>query len=224
MKHTFFLLLAAIVLTCCASQPPKAKMTLDVYWRYLVENGQGHVETTFSAQKTPDAKPLPVQLPNPPSFMNDAMRLRPVQGITYLLDKTHGFETNALLTWSDQEGSAHSLPLKMEELYKINFTPAMLSHRTASRFQWTGAPLGPSETLLFMWENAQKRETLPMEIIGAPGSTGIDFPAAQIAKLSPGKWTLYVVRKKIERGEAGDTAYEAVIEYFTPSIVVEVTP
>lgn len=224
MKHTFFSLLSAIVLTCCAGQPPKANMTIDVYWRYLVENGQGHVETTFFEQKTPEAKPAPVQLPKPPSFMKDVMRLRPVQGLAYTLDKSSGFETNAFLSWSDQQGVAHSIPLKMEELYKINFNPARLSHQTPSRFQWTGAPLGSSETLLFMWENAQTRETLPMEIIGAPGSTGIDFPAAQIAKLSPGKWTVYAVRKQMERGEVDGTGYEAITEYFTPSIVVEVTP
>jgi hypothetical protein len=35
-----------------------------------------------------------------------------------------------------------------------------------------------------------------MEIVGTPGQQAIDFPAAQLAKLEPGIWALYVVRRK----------------------------
>ena len=61
-----------------------------------------------------------------------------------------------------------------------------------------------------------------MEVSTTLGEPLIEIPAAKLAQLGAGDWTLYLVRKRIERSELADFKVESTGEYYTKPIKLKV--
>jgi hypothetical protein len=61
-----------------------------------------------------------------------------------------------------------------------------------------------------------------MEVSTTLGAPLIELPAAKIAQLGPGDWSLYLVRKRLEKSEGPDFFMESTAEYYTKPIKLKV--
>ena len=124
----------------------------------------------------------------------------------------------------DDRGFATVNALKdvTKAISSFRFGEEPLSRSRPATLRWEGGPLEKGETLVLMWENRALGQTVPMEIIRSGGDASLDFPAAKIAELPAGQWTLYLVRKRLAKTEAPGMRAEAVLEYYSKSDTIEV--
>lgn len=223
MKHVLILLTVGIVLLSCHSPTPAPKQNVQVYLRYLTEEGLLHAEANFVEKAAGTDTAAPVQLPQPPALADDPMKWR-AQNSQYTLDEPSGYPAIKTLKWRTADRKDHTLNIAMPSIFSFGFGTDAVSRSNPARFAWQGGAFEKGESFVFMWDNTQSRETVPMEIVGAPGSTTIEFPAAQMAKLSAGEWSLYLVRKKLQMGSVDDIPYEVITEFFSAPVQITVTP
>jgi hypothetical protein len=219
--------LCGVLFSACAQdrskQAPANPRLAQFYVRYLADELQVHAEASFSERASEGKAGVPVTLPQPPLFRNDRMKPPSKDGSTYAFEESSGFHTPIQFSWVSGAEQQHQLQLPVHAARKIGFDPSSLSMSHPARFSWDGEPFERGESIVFMWEHNKTRETVPMEIVPAPGSAYIDFPAAEIAKLSPGTWTLYVVRKQLRKGQVDNYQYQSVVEFFSDTIEVPIS-
>lgn len=219
MKHIFFLILSVLTFSFCQTAEPAKKRSFDCYVRFLEPEAQIHAEATL---REGDMNPQPVQPPGNVLYQGKEMKLTTVQGITYRLDKSGAFDQKHIFSWKDEKGQARQFEMQLSPITKFGFGTKNLSRRQSATMRWEGEPLAKGETLVFLWENAALRKTVPMEIIQASSEPAIEFPAAKIAQLDPGLWTYYLVRKKLTKADAAGVAASGIIEYYTKADTVQV--
>lgn len=230
MKH----LHTAVVVLCCGlffaacaqesrKQAPAKSRLAQFYVRYLADDLQVHAEASFSELEGGGKAGAPVILPQPPLFRTDRMKPASKDGSAYVFEESSGFHSPVQFSWSSDAEQQHQLELPIHSTRKIAFAPSPLSLSRPARFSWDGEPFERGESIVFMWEHNKTRETIPMEIVPAPGSTQIDFPAAEVSKLAPGTWTLYVVRKQLRKGQTDNYQYQSVVEFFSDTIEISVS-
>jgi hypothetical protein len=143
------------------------------------------------------------------------MKLLPVQGATYRTDQSVVYHERHIFSWQDEKGQEFRFAMDLSPIKDFGFgSPAIVRDQPAT-LRWAGAPLGKGEVLVLLWENNVLHKTVPMELIAYGNEPAVEFPAAQISKLDPGQWTLYLVRKKLTKAEVGRVSVSGVIEYYT---------
>jgi len=216
MKQVLFLFFVAAACAGCSEAPATGKRSAECYVRYLKPESQLSAELIL--KETPPGKPDP-QPYSPPGgvrFSGTLMRALVLQDRpVHRLEQRGGYTPEHTFTWSDEQGFQDTIAINLPAIPTFTFSDAPLSHKKPSTFSWTGAPLEKGEMLVFMWERTSDRKTVPMEILGTPGQQSIDFPAAQLAKLEPGTWTLYLVRKKTTEIDSPRLSVRCLAEYYS---------
>lgn len=220
MKHIFFSILAVLAFFRCQTAEAPKKRSLECYVRFLETEGQIRAEATL---REGDADPQPVEAPGGIMYQGNNMDLRKVPAIAYKTDKTGGYELRHVFSWKDEKGKLREFGMEMPPLREFGFGAAAVSRNQPAVFRWQGEPLRKGEVLVFLWENAKLGKTVPWELFNTGVSPAIDFPAAKIAELDPGQWTLYLVRKKLTKADINGVAASGIIEYYskTDTITVE---
>lgn len=219
MKHIFFLILSALAFSSCQTTAPAPKRSFECYVRFLEPETRVHAEATL---REGDTVPLAIQLPGGIFYQSKEMKLMTEPFVSYRVDKTSGFDQTHAFTWKDEKEQSHQFEMQLSPIGQFGFGTKTLSRQQPATMRWQGAPLTKGETLVFLWENAKLRKTVPMEIIQISGEPSVEFPAVKIAELDPGQWTYYLVRKKLTKADAGGVAASGVIEYYTKSDTVQV--
>lgn len=215
MKYIFFCTVAIHTLSSCTLPSSRGKQMAECYVRYLAPEAQLLAEVTLK-QETPKTGTLQaVEAPEGVRYRDAKMEVVPAQGITYQVQQTGGYHPDHTFQWTDQFGDAHTFTLQMPAISRFGFEPKELSRQQPAELWWEGAPLSEGESLVLMWETPDRQSTVPMEIIGSPGQQRIAFPAAQLSKLAPGAWTLYLVRKKRFKEVQAGTSLLGLTEYYT---------
>jgi hypothetical protein len=62
-----------------------------------------------------------------------------------------------------------------------------------------------------------------MEVTTTVGKPYIDFPAEKLKELTPGKWSVYLVRKKLTKSVVNGYQINGIMEYYTKSSELTVT-
>lgn len=225
MKQTLFLFFGAAALAACADLQPAAKRDAECYVRYLKPESQLLAEISFRETPSGKSESRPWNPPGGVRYGGSLMRELTLQDVPmYRLETGGGYSATHTFTWADESGHKDTLGMELPAIAAFTFSDTALSRRKPSSFTWTGAPLEKGEALVLMWERTSDRKTVPMEIVGTPGQQAIDFPAAQLAKLEPGTWTLYVVRRKIvETGTKGGGLQRCTAEYYSDVDTLRVT-
>ncbi|MBL7775236.1 MAG: hypothetical protein JNK89_04495 [Saprospiraceae bacterium] len=215
MKYCF--LGAALLLTVFACNPVQTseKTTASCYVRYLAEEGQLTAEFQLRTEKSATAPARNLELPEGVRYQGVLMQALSTAGPRYRSERATGYQAEHRFSWKGPEGREQEAALHMNPITAFSFEPAALSSRAPATMRWDGAPLEKGESLVMIWDRADGSRTVPMEIIGTPGQSQVDFPAAQMAKLGPGAWTIYLVRKKNIRTDTQGTAVAAALEYYT---------
>ncbi len=217
MKLIFFSILSALLFCACTTPQKPEKHTFRCYVRYLEDQAQLRAEAVLYG---PDSSVI-----TPPGgILYDGLDMKalPAQGIGYRYQHNGAAAETAHFSWTETAGQRHEFALPLLPLKNFGFGPGTISRHQTDTLRWTGAPLDRGETLVLMWENLANAQTVPMEIYGTAAQQEIVFPAAQLAKLPAGRWSLYLVRKKLVKGDAAGVSCTGTSEYYTRADTVEV--
>lgn len=217
MKHIFFLILSALAFYACKNAETTPHRAFECYVRYLEPEAQTHVEATL---REGDTLLRAIQPPGNILYQGKEMKLLTHPATTFRVDKNGRFEPKHTFAWKDQKGQEQKFEMQLSPIRQFGFDKEPLSRKEAATVRWQGDPLGKGETLVFLWENAALRKTVPMEIINTGGKAAIEFPAAKIAQLDAGEWTYYLVRKKLTKANTNGVEASGIIEYYTKSDTV----
>lgn len=224
MKQVLFLFFVAFACAGCSEAPATGKRSAECYVRYLKPESQLSAELILKETPPGKSEPLPYSPPGGVRFGGTLMRALVLQDRpVYRLAQGGGYTPGHTFTWSDEQGLQDTIAINLPAISAFTFDDVPLSRKKPSTFSWTGAPLEKRETLVFMWERTSDRMTVPMEILGMPGQQSIDFPAAQLAKLEPGTWTLYLVRKKATEIDSPRLSVRCLAEYYSDVDTLTVT-
>ena len=219
MKHIFFLILSALAFSFCQTTAPAPKRSFECYVRFLEPETRVHAEATL---REGDTAPRTIQPPGGIFYQSREMKLMTEPAILYRSDKTSGFDQKHTFSWKDEKGQEHRFEMQISPIRQFGFGTKTLSRQQPATMRWQGEPLIKGETVVFLWENAQLRKTVPMEIIQTGGEAAVEFPAAKIAQLDAGQWTYYLVRKKLTKADVSGTAASGIIEYYTKNDTIQV--
>lgn len=203
---------AALLFTACQSAQPVEKHSFRCYVRYIEDQAQLRAEATLL-----DADSAAVEPPGGLRFQGQVMSKPPVAGAGYRYQHNGVAGDKALFGWTNAAGRQHEFALPMLPVQDFGFGPPPVYHNRPDTLRWQGEPLTPGETLVLMWENKETNQTKPMEIYSSSVQKEIVFPAAKMAELTPGDWSLYLVRRKMVKGDAAGVPATGVVEYYTRS-------
>ncbi|MEO6039480.1 MAG: hypothetical protein ABIQ93_13790 [Saprospiraceae bacterium] len=220
MKFVFFSWLIALALAGCGGQAKPAPRHLQCYVRFDAVQRQVQADATLHQGTDPQAPP--VEMPGGMLYQGSDMHIIPLQGLTYRRIYAADFVPEHTFGWTDEKGLRQKVNFPMAAISRFTFGDKPLSRTQPAKLRWEGGALEKGEALTLIWENKALRQTVPMELITSGGDPFIEFPAAKIAELAPGQWTVYLVRKRLAKAKVNDLATEAVLEYYSKSDTIEV--
>ena len=218
MRH---LLLSCIAFfgACAETSKETKEAHFDAYVRFMEE------EASLKAEATIKENDQPIEIPGGISYLEVSMNLMPIRGVTYKIEYPSGYRPEHSFVWKDFKGRGQKFDFRMAPVTAFAFSPQAPSRSQPATFRWEGGPAEKGEVFVFMWENPELGLTIPMEVIPGIGQSYIDFPATKMSMLSPGEWTLYLVRKKLSKGMlANQTACTGISEYYTIKQALTILP
>jgi hypothetical protein len=218
MKHIFFSILTALAFLHCKDAPPAPKNILTCYVRFDAAGRKVKAEASLHDGATKQV----IELPGGIRFQTTEMKILPVRGITYTAEYAAAYTPEQVFDWKNKKGERGQFKLNLPRIDSFFFDTKVLSVKKPANLRWIGKALDKNETLVFIWENAASGTTVPMEVSTTLGEPLIEIPAAKLAQLGAGDWTLYLVRKRIERSELADFKVESTGEYYTKPIKLKV--
>ncbi len=219
MKHIFFLFLTTLALFGCAPKEKAQNRTLFCYVRY--DEAVKAVKAEASLQD-PGAK-TSLEIPGGIRYQGMEMELAPVYGMTYRYEYTANFLPEHVFEWRDQQNSKQLSRTSLDPINSFFLPGKTIATAQPTAVQWDGTPLGKGETMVLLWENTEEGQTVPMEVSTTSGRPQIDIPAVKMKDITPGDWTLYLVRKKLSKNKVADLPVNTILEYYTKAIEVKVT-
>ena len=224
MRIFFFLVLTILGITACQTKNSKAteKRSLSCYIRVLESEGRVRAEATMSTKVHPDSTSQPIEVPNGILYQGTMMNLIPNQGLTYFKDFPGTYMEDHKFTWEGTDRTPMALSLKMNSIKKFSFGQKAISASKPATLTWENNGLEKGESLVLIWENAKENRTVPMELYIQGTFPKIEFPAGKMKELTPGVWTLYVVRKKLTRSEVGNVSTQTIMEFYSQTDTLNV--
>jgi hypothetical protein len=222
MKKTFFLILLAAGFSFCQEPAPKPVQTLQLYVRYLAPEAQIRVEAGLE-ETLPGSPARKVEIPGGIRYNEYPLKIVNATGPMYLFERKWEYDADHIFTWKTPEGQARKFTAQFPVFDTFRFNPASLRRDTSAQFSWEGTPLGGGEALTFIWEKLEDGKTAKMDIVSVGPQPVIEFPAAKIAELDPGRWSLYVIRRQLLKSEVEGLPVSGIFEYYsrTDTILVE---
>lgn len=209
MRHIFFSALIALFFGACSTPQTPEKHTFHGYVRFLADQAQLRAEARLLG---PDS--MPAAPPGGMRYQGIDMTLLAADG-AYRYQRNGAPGARAVFSWADEAGRNHEFAVPLLPLDSFGFGAKTILRHQPYTLRWSGAPLEKGETLVLMWENRVTGQTVPMEIYGTASLPSIEFPAAKLAEIPAGRWSLYLVRKKMVKGDAGGVPATGVAEYYT---------
>ena len=230
MRLIFFCFMTIFGIAACHRQPetPANKLSLDCYIRVLESEGRIRAEATMlslpaNGQPAAGSSALPVEIPGGIRYQGSPMSTVPTTGLTYFKDFPGEYVPEHIFSWDDLEKKRHTFTLKMNNITNFTFGSKEISLSKPARFTWEGGSMEKGEALVLMWENQKENLTVPMELIVQGQLPQIDFPVAKLKELSPGTWTLYMVRKKLAKADVSGVASKAIMEFYSKTDTLTLT-
>lgn len=218
MKHIFFSILTTLAFWHCQAPAPAPKGILNCYVRFDAVSRKVKAEATLYDGTTKQI----IELPGGIRFQSTEMKVLPVRGITYTAEYPASYTSEQVFDWKNKAGALGQFKLNLPSIDSFFFDAKVLSVKNSANLHWSGKPLSKGETIVFIWEDIKEGKTVPMEVSTTLNEPLIELPAAKIAQVGPGDWSLYLVRKRLEKSEIADYFVESTGEYYTKSIQVKV--
>jgi hypothetical protein len=213
MKHIFFSILTVLAFWHCQDPAPTPKNTLNCYVRFDAVAQSIKAEASLFDGLTNRV----IESPGGIRFQTTQMKPFPVRGITYTVEYAARHVEKPAFEWKDKKGEPVKFDLELPIIDSFFFQSPVLSLEESAMLRWSGKPLGKGETLVFIWENVSSGQTESMEVSTTLGQPLIEIPPAKLAKLGAGTWSLYLVRRHLNKVELADFWVESTAEYYTKS-------
>ncbi|MBC7774254.1 MAG: hypothetical protein H7246_02350 [Phycisphaerae bacterium] len=218
MKHIFFSILTALAFWHCQDAAPSPKNILNCYVRFDAAGQKVKAEASLLDAASKQA----IELPGGIRFQSTEMKVLPVRGITYTVEFPAVYKAEQIFDWKNKKGERGELKIAVPVIDSFFFDSKVLSIKNPANLRWIGKPLAKGETLVFIWENTEEGKTVPMEVSTTLGAPLIEIPAAKVAQIGVGNWSLYLVRKRFAKAETTDFLVESMAEFYTRPIMVRV--
>lgn len=215
MKYVFFWMPVFLAAICCTPAEAPKKQRVDCYVRYLAPEAQLHADFTLREGPPGQTAQNPAVVPGGVQYQGIRMNEVRTEGVSYRSDRAGGYSPRHVFSWSDEQNKVRQFSMNLSPVNTFSFGSKTLDRNTPAGFTWEGDPLEKGEVLVFLWETLDRLKTVPMELIATPGQQRIDFPAAKIAELSPGVWTLYLVRKKLTKADVEGVEASGIAEFYS---------
>jgi hypothetical protein len=225
MRLIFFYLMTVLGIFACTTKPkvPAPQKMLDCYIRILEAEEDILVQATMKSVENGNLKDaVPVEVESGIRYQGGPLSVIPTAGLTYSKTFPGKFVAEHIFSWDDPEKGRLSFTVKMNAISNFSFGTKTVSASKPAAMTWEGGGLEKGEALTLIWENAKDNLTVPMDLYIQGQFPKVDFPAAKMKELTPGQWTLYVVRKKLVKADVSGIAAQAVAEFYSKTIPVEV--
>jgi hypothetical protein len=221
MKKIFFLIFLAAFFAFCQKTEKKPVQTLQLYARYLAPEAQIRVEAALETREG-SAAPKKTAIPGGIRYNDYPLTEINAPGPLYLFQRAWEYTPDHVFSWRTPEGQTRKFEARVPAFDSLQFDQAVLRRDAPARFAWRGEPLGRGEALTFIWEKIDGGKTAKMEIVSVGPETAVEFPAAKIAELEPGRWALYVIRRQLLKSEADGLPVSAIFEYYSQADTIQV--
>ncbi len=218
MKHIFFSILTALAFYQCKPAAPAPKNILHCYVRFDAPAHKIKAEASVQDGSTKKT----IECPGGLLFQSTEMKIMPIRGLTYTAEYPAKYLPEQVFEWKNKKMQKGLFTLELPSIDSFFFDTPVLSVKTPANLRWIGKPLSKGETLVFIWDNTAEGKTVPMEVSTTLAAPLIEIPAAKLAQLGPGDWSLYLVRKKLSKSETDDFFIESTAEYYTDVVSVKV--
>lgn len=218
MKYIFFLILTTLALLSCHSQQNAEKRTLFCYARYDETLKFTKAEATMQE----DGNKTSLEIPGGIRYQSMEMKLSPIYGMSYRYEYPAELVAEQVFDWRDASNNKQVFRLPINPVKAFSMSENTVSMSNPTKLTWEGSPLGKGETMVLMWENVKEGLTLPLEVSSSIGMPQIEIPVAKLKELSPGDWTLYLVRKKLMKDTIGGMPVNGISEFYSKAIALKV--
>lgn len=169
---------------------------MEFYIRY--DQAQG---TVMADAVVKDAGPGHKTMENPGgiNYQSVAMELLPMIGLTYRTQYPANFVKDHTFTWKDEQQKPRIFTMHLNPITDFNFGGDAISNKKSATLKWDGPPLEKGEVMMLIWEQEATHQTVSVELIAVGKGSELEFPATKMSELSPGKWTVYLIRKKLSK-------------------------
>jgi hypothetical protein len=219
MKFIFFCTLTVLAIFACESPKTAPKQYLECYVRHDAATGNTKAEVVLK-EGEPVANPIEIQ--QGIQYQRANMKLLPIQGLSYRYEYAADFVPDLDFDWKSWEGKPLNFKMKMNEMRDFGFGGPTLKRNEIATLQWKGQALTRGEVLVLMWEELKTGKTVPMELYTTGDETELEFPAAKMKELSPGQWSLYLVRRTLTKTQVANVEATGVAEYYSKVDTIEV--
>jgi hypothetical protein len=223
-KYFFFSLAIFIGIQCKNSTKPNEPMQIfDAFVQVLEQEGKIRTQATLRSMPGTGAatgEMLPVEVPGGIKYQGTAMKVRPSVGLSYALDFPGRYQAEHQFDWGNPPGN--TVVATMPNTPEFSFGGDNIKYGQPVTCTWKGEPLQRGETLIFMWENLSTHTAVPIELYANTSQPSVSLPAAKMKDVTPGKWSIYLVRKRLTKGQLKNTQTQVVCEFYSKSDTITV--
>lgn len=218
-KHIFFSVLTTLAFSYCSAPEDNKIYRFTCYVRYDETLGIEKAECQITEGATNN---LGIEIPGGIKFQGEPMKPMDIQGVQYRREVKTSFTTDHKFTWTGKKNKEYAFNLPLGGLNNFRFEHDTLRHNQPATLKWDGPALQKGESLVLLWEQTGSGKTVPIELISLGSESKIEFPAAKLTELTPGNWSLYLVRKRLVKTTINGVTATGTAELYTKSRKIKV--
>ncbi len=228
-KYTLYIVLAATAasfLGACRNEPPREEprhLFGEFFVRYLQAEKELKAHASFFEGDTIETA-VAKAFAGGATFQGNDMEARNLPGGTtrYTFEKRGGeYADTFRFSFKDDLGQQREISVAMAPIDTFSVRDGLASRSTGMHLYARGGKLSRGESMVLLFNDEDNKASTIM-LTGPSAGEEYRIPAAKVENLSPGKNTLYLVKKKrvAEKGDSLSTLSD--IEFYTNTIEVDV--
>jgi len=231
MKKISLFALIISTLVACQSDKNSADTAMDIpaatgtinfanfYARYLEVEKQIKGQASFYEGDTLHTAHA-ITVPGGIQFQGNTMELKELQSSKrYLYNGSGDYpEAGFTFTYKDASGAAQTHTMQLAPIKDFSLKPS--TDAGGMTIVLEGAHFEPDETLVILFSNAQN-QTYSAETKVGHDTNEVAIPSQLLSKLSPGKKSVSLVKKKVLKSMQDNVEITSNIEYYTKTIDVQ---
>lgn len=185
---------------------------MDCYIRFDQAQGTVLADASF---KSADPGHQSVEITGGIQYQGVPMDLLTIVGLTYRVQYPAAFIKDHTFSWTDDQKKPQSFTMHVNPITDFNFGGDSVSHKKPATLRWNGPPLEKGELMMLIWEQEKTHQTVTVELSAVGKGSELEFPAAKMGELSPGKWTVYLIRKKLSKDNVAGMTITCIAELYS---------
>lgn len=217
--------LAALLFAGCGGvQPEEAPVRLfaEFFVRYLQTERELKAHASFFEGDSIQAA-VPKAFAEGATFQGKGMNTRNLPGgtVRYTFEQRDNYADTFQFSFKDDLGIRRNIPVAMAPIDSFSVRDEQISKSKGMALYARGGRLAKGESMVLFFSD-QDNKASTILLTGPSAGEEYRIPAAKVETFSPGRYELYLVKKKREVVKGDTISTMADIEYYTNTINVEV--